>query len=359
MSNSDKKHFWILVLIVIIASISRFVNLNLADVLGLEQTISIILSVLAGIISVIGLYFLAKELFDEKLAAVSSFLLAVSSWHILVSQSGAKDIFVSFALIFAFYFIWHGLKHAHIFDFFLAGLFGGAGFYAGKSYFVAPLIILMVFWNYWDYLKKDFSLSKYEQAQIRVLGGFALLVLATIATALPVGFFVWQNPGLVLSADNSIFSDFNPLISLWHNLGWIADKLVLVKFEGTSTNIVSWPISIFFLIGFIKELTHWLKRKHGHFSLVHTLIFSWLFIMLIPVLLSAKGPSVLGLSIILPPIMILTAKGIWWVMEKLNKWNHLIYPRQHKHLADLDAGPLLAMLALLVSIAILEISKLV
>lgn len=351
-----KNSFWVLVAIITIAVIARLFDLDL-DSLPLEQKVSVVLSVSIGALSVFGLYFLVKELFDGKIAAISSFLLAVSSWHILISKSGAKDIFASFALIFAFYFIWHGLKYGHIFDFFLAGLFGGAGFYTGNNYIFSLFVVLLTFLNYWSYVKMDFRLSKYEQAKMKILAGFSLLVITTIAVALPIGFYAWQNPGFIISADNSVFSSPEPFKQLYKNLNWIIDKIILIKFTGS--NLVSWPVSIFFVIGFIKELTHWLKRKHGHFSVVHTLIFSWLFIMLIPVLSSAKGPSVLGLSVILPAIMIFTAKGIWWVMEKLNKWNHLVYPRQHKHWADLDAGPLLAMLALLVSIAILEISKLV
>lgn len=354
-------------LIIAIAVLVRLSGLNL-ELLSPAQKASVILSVSMGISSVIGLYFLAKELFDEKLAAISSFLLAVSFWHILVSKIGAKDIFTSFAFIFAFYFIWHGLKYGHKFDFFLAGLFWGAGFYVGWIYFVAPLVTLLVFWNYWDYIKKDFSLSKYEHTKKEVLGGFSLLAITVIATVLPIELYVWQNPGFILSADNLIFSSVEPLPQFYNNLKWVADKLLLIKFDGgpvthwfgslsrSSGNLLSWPMIIFFAIGSIKELVHWLKRKHGHFSVVHTFIFSWLLIMPIPVLMSAE-PSVLELSIILPPIMILSAKGVWWVIEKLNKWEHLVYPRPHKHYAGLDAGPFLALVALLISIAILEISK--
>ena len=346
---------WILALIIAAAIIVRFCGLDL-EPLSPEQKASILLSVSAGVLSVIGLYFLVKELFDEKLAAISSFLLAVSFWHVLVSKLGAKDIFTSFALIFAFYFIWHGLKYNRTFNFFLAGLFLGAGFYTGKGFLLAPVVVLLVFWNYWDYIKKDFSLSKYEQTKREGLGGFSLLMLTTIAVALPVGFYLWQNPSLLLATDNSIFAGSNPFTQIRDNLGWIVDKTLLIEFGGA--NLISWPLSIFFAIGFIKELIHWLKKKHGHFSVVHTFIFSWLFVMLVPTLLSSEM-SVIGLSIILPPIILLSAKGLWWVIEKLNKWEHLTYPRPHKHYVGLDAGPLLAMLALLLSISILEISKLI
>ena len=354
MLKLKKNNYWILFGIIVISVVARLFGLGFES-LSVEQKASVALSVLAGILSVIGLYLLVKELFDDKLAALSSFLLAVSFWHILISKIGAKDIFSSFVLIFAFYFMWHGLKYNHTFDFFVAGLFGGAGFYIGKGDFIAPLIILLVFWNYWDYLKKDFSLLKYEQTKTYLLGGFSLLLLTVIAAILPVIFYIWQNPSFVLSLNNSVLANAEPLNQIYRNLSWIINKILLVDFG--NGNLVSWPVSILFAIGFIKELTHWLKRKHGHFSVVHTLLFSWLFVMIIPILLSAREPSILELSVILPPIIILSAKGLWWVIEKLNRWSHDTYPRLHRHYAGLDAGPMLAMLALLISIAILEISK--
>ena len=345
-----------IVLITATAVAARLFGLDL-DLLSPEQKTSVLLSISMGALSVVGLYLLVKELFDEKLAALSSFLLAVSFWHVLVSKLGAKDIFASFTLIFAFYFLWRGLKYSRVFDFFLAGLAGGAGFYTGKGYLVAPLVVLLVFWNYWDYIKKDFSLSKYEQTKANVLGGFALLFITTTAVALPIVFYIWQNPGFILSADSSIFANAEPLTQISQNFIWIVDKLLLIKFN--NGNLLSWPLSIFFAIGFIKELTHWFRRKHGHFSVVHTFLFSWLFIMLIPILLSAGEPSILGLSVILPPIIILSAKGIWWVIEKLNRWNHTAFIHPYKHSSGLDVEPTLALIALLLSIAILEISKFV
>jgi len=348
-----RNNYWVLILITVVAIIARVYGSDL-EPLSPEQKASVLLSISAGVLSVVGLYFLVKELFDEKLAIISSFLLAVSFWHILISKLGAKDIFTSFALIFAFYFIWHGIRRGHIFDFFLAGLAGGAGFYTGKGYFAVLIVALLVFWNYRDYVKKDFPLSKYEQTKTQILGGFSLLVVTVVATAIPVGFYIWQNPEFILSADNSIFSSESPLVQLSKNFAWITDKILLVNFG--NTNLISWPLSIFFAIGFIKEFIHWLKRKHGHFSVVHTLLFSWLFVMLIPSLFSADTPSSLNLGIILPPILIISAKGLWWTINGLNRWDHLTYPRHHKHWWGLDAGPFLALIALMVSIALLEFS---
>jgi hypothetical protein len=53
----------------------------------------------------------------------------------------------------------------------------------------------------------------------------------------------------------------------------------------------------------------------------------------------------------------LSAKGLWWFIEKLNRWNHTAFLHSDKHLNGLDAEPKLALIALLLSIAILEIVK--
>ena len=91
MATSGENNYWVLALITALAVFVRLYDLDLGSGLSLEQKTSMLLSVLVGVSSVIGLYFLVKELFDEKLAALSSFLLAVSFWHILISQLGAKN----------------------------------------------------------------------------------------------------------------------------------------------------------------------------------------------------------------------------------------------------------------------------
>ena len=310
-------------------------------------------SILIWVSSVVGFYFLVKEIFDSKLAFISAFLVSVSSLSVFVSMIGEKNLFINFALIFAFCFLWSGLKYGRIFNFFIAGLFLGAGFYTGRGYLLAPLVFLLVFYNHWRYLKIDFSLSKYEETKTNIIKSFVLLFLTTTVVSLPVIFYLWQNPGIFLTAGGSVFDNAAPFVHIFNNFKQIVSKIFLVNFAGN--NFVSWPVSIFLIIGFFKELVHWIKRKHGHFSVAHTLIFSWFFVMLVQILLSADRPSEASVHMILPPLFILTARGIWWFIDKLNKWNHLVYPHQHKHYEGLDSGPLLALIALLVSIAVLEI----
>src|SRR3989344_8351595 len=109
-------------------------------------------------------------------------------------------IMVPFVLVYAFYFLWKGLKHNHLPSFAIAGIFGGFEFYVHNSCYLASFITIFLFINYWWYLKKDFSHEKYEYVKTKMLQGFVLLALTTFVVALPVIINFWQNAELSLQA---------------------------------------------------------------------------------------------------------------------------------------------------------------
>ena len=78
-------------------------------------------SALFGILTVLGLYFLTKELFSceiikiyegtkVKIALLSSFFLATSFWHILFSRIGFRAIMAPFFLTWGIYFLLLALR---------------------------------------------------------------------------------------------------------------------------------------------------------------------------------------------------------------------------------------------------------
>lgn len=286
-----------------------------------------LVSALFGILTVAGLYLLTRELYDWRMASLASFMMAVSFWHVNFSRIGFRAIMLPFLLVFGFYFLWRGLKHLHKFDFLMAGVFGGLGFYTYISYRIAPLIAVIVLLNYWFYLKKDFSHSQYEHARNKLLQGYALAFVAMLVVALPIGFYFLTHPGDLFgrSADISIFSTANPLKALGES---VVKTLGMFNFYGdwnqrhniAGAPLLHWTLGVFFAIGLIKELGHWLKRKHGHFSTLHTLLISWFFIMLLPGFVSREAPHAIRAIGVLPVVMILSARGMWWMFEKLSDW---------------------------------------
>ncbi len=237
-------------------------------------------------------------------------------------------------LVYSFYCLWKGIKKSHLPYFFIAGIFGGLGFYT-YSFCVAPLIAIVLFINYWWYLKKDFSHEKYEHAKTKLLQGFVIFALTSFVIALPLGIYFWQSQGFFSSVQISA-------ASVVKTLG---------MFNFTDAPVLPWPIGVFFVIGFVNELIHWLKRKHGHFSTVHTLMFAWFFVMLLPGFLSATAPDALLTIGALPVVMIFTARGIWWFFNKLSSWYKMNDPHS---VHEAHAITALVMIVFLFSIGFME-----
>ena len=89
-------------------------------------------SVLFGVIAVIATYFLVKELFNNRRVALfSSFLLAISPWHIQFSRVGFEaNVGVTFNILAVLFFI-KGFKNKMFFT--LATVFGALGLYTYQS----------------------------------------------------------------------------------------------------------------------------------------------------------------------------------------------------------------------------------
>ena len=145
--------------------------------------------------------------------------------------------------------------------------------------------------------------------------------------ALPMGLYFLTHPDDLFgrSAGISIFSAANPFKALGES---VARTLGMFNFYGdwnqrhniAGAPLLHWTLGVFFAIGFLKELGHWLKRKHGHFSTLHTLLLSWFFIMLIPGFVSLEAPHALRALGVLPVVMLLSARGMWWMFDKLSDW---------------------------------------
>ena len=77
-----------------------------------------ILAALIGVLTVLGLYLLTKELFSQIvkqsdsqiIALLSSFFLATSFWHTIFSRLGFRAILFPFILVFALYFLSKGFR---------------------------------------------------------------------------------------------------------------------------------------------------------------------------------------------------------------------------------------------------------
>lgn len=316
MIKPKKQELTIFLIIVGIASFFRLYQLDILPPDFQNYLLSLrLFSAILGIMTVVGIYLLTKELFEWRIASIAAYLASISFWHVNFSRTESVATIVPFMLVYSFYFIWKGLKRGRIINFIVAGIFGGLGFYTYPSFYVAPIIVLALFINYWWYLKKDFDHTKYEFAKTKLLQGFVALFFASLIIVLPLFIYSQQHQ-----------TDFLPPIKI--SSSSVIKTFGMFNFSGDlnqrhnipGSPILPWPIGVFFAIGFINELIHWLRRKHGHFSTTHTLLLVWFFVMLIPGFLFTGAPNSLAIIGAMPVVMILTARGIWWFFDKLNSW---------------------------------------
>lgn len=342
-----------------------FINLQALSlsIFGIHPWSLRIVSAIIGTLTVIGLYLLTKEILGWQQGALASFLLAISFWHVNFSRIGFRAIMLPMILVFGFYFLWRGLKKASFLNFGIAGLFWGWGAHTYISYRIAPFMLIAVLAAYWLSIKKDFELPKYKNTKNKILIGLAVFMAMAILSASPIIVYYLQNSSDFFSragASLSVFSQQNPTRELTLSM---VKTLGMFNFTGDYNwrhNISGWPqlslpIGIFFFLGFFKELSHWLKRKHGHFSTIHTFLFSWFFIMLLPGFLSTEAPHALRTIGVLPVVMIFAAQGLYWIIIKIYNWHVLIDP--HANIRESRILALAFLFIFLTSLGFLEYNR--
>lgn len=283
-----------------------------------------LVSALAGILTIFGVYLLTKELFySRKLALLSSFFLATSFWHINFSRIGFRAILVPLILTFAFYFLFKGFRTKKITNFIFAGLIYGLGFYTYISFRLSVLLLLLILIFFL------FSYIKEKQSKKFFLFVIYFLIFAFIV-ALPIGMYFLQNHQDFISRATgiSIFAQENPIkalaVSAIVHLGmfnFLGDPNWRHNFAFSPQ--LFWPVGILFLIGFaasVKKIIASIKEKKSSQFAAYFLLISWLLIMLLPGILTFEGiPHSLRTIGSIVPAYILAALGGYQLYKFLSK----------------------------------------
>lgn len=271
-----------------------------------------IVPAIAGILTVIGLYLAAKEIFrNEKgrkaIALLASFFLAISFWHVNFSRIGFRAILVPLVMTFAFYFLLKGFRTGRFWYFVAAGIIFGLGFHTYISFRLAVLLLPIIFLIYFK--QREFFAKS------------TVFLIFVFITALPIGIYFLQNPEFFISRAGgiSVFSQDNPVLEFAKSL---VTHLAMFNFLGDGNwrhNLADspqlfWPVGILFLIGITASL------KKALSSAIYILPSAWLFIMLLPGALSYEGiPHALRTIGAIPPAYILAGLGGWRVYEFISK----------------------------------------
>ncbi len=110
-----------------------------------------------GMLGILGIYFLTKKLFNEKIALLSSFFLAISPWHIHYSRASFEVTMLLSFLIFATLFFIKGFEKKYFLTF-AAALFGLVPYIYSTGVVFMPLLMLILLFFFKNKLKKNIKI---------------------------------------------------------------------------------------------------------------------------------------------------------------------------------------------------------
>ncbi len=295
------------------------------------------IAAIIGTLTVLGFYFLTKELFFEKkyeektfIALLSAFFLATSFWHTNFSRIGFRAIMLPFCLVFSFYFLWRALRTQKISDYIISAVFFGLGFYTYTSFRMAVLILIVPIFFIWqkfikEWLKKQGGFWKiyFKENYYK----FDLWLLVVFFVALPIGLYFLGHSQDFMSRMTgiSVFSQKNPILSFFESF---IKHLGMFNFFGdpnwrhniAGSPMLPFPLGILFIVGIIisfKEILSSIKNKCWSSAMNHWLIIAWFFAMLLPGVLTAEGlPHSLRVIGVIPPVYIFSGLGTFWLIKK-------------------------------------------
>jgi len=148
-------------------------------------------TVSAGLVAVIYIYLLGKEIGNARAGLLSMAFAGIAYWPNIISRFGLR--FPLYPLFYApaLYYIVRGLRTRNRNDFILCGLFLGLGLHGYSPFRVVPIVILLVVGLY---LLHEQSKGFRTQA---IWGLLAVIALAVIVF-LPLLRYMTENPGDVL-----------------------------------------------------------------------------------------------------------------------------------------------------------------
>ncbi|GAB4155873.1 MAG: hypothetical protein Fur0021_23720 [Candidatus Promineifilaceae bacterium] len=165
-------------------------------------------SALAGAFGVVGVYWLARALFDRPTAVLAAAYLLASHYHIHFSRIGLNNIFDGLFATVGMAGLWHGWKTGRRVSFVVAGIALGIGQYFYVAVRVVPVLFLI--WAVAAFV------TRRAQFQRR-FPDLALSAFVALIIFLPLGLFFWQHP-----------QEFSaPINRVTIFQGWLANEITL------------------------------------------------------------------------------------------------------------------------------------
>lgn len=306
-------------------------------IFGLQEFAVRFPSAFFGVLTVLVTYFLVKRLFyksplKEEYALMSSFILAVSPWHIMLSRAAFEANVATFFLVSGIYFFFAAIQNKQWYLLFSAICFSLSFYTFNTARIVAPLfVIALVISSYKTLLKM--------KKQVIVAIGIGIVLLLPLVPFLmsPNASLrfkevnIFTNLDIVKASNEQIADDENTILGkIIHNrrigfgheyLKHYFDNLSLnflflegdgnPKFSVQSVGqMYLWDLLFFFLgLGYLFKI----RDKNAWFLPV------WILLGIIPAATARETPHALRIETTLPAFQIIVAYGFVNVLQEIKR----------------------------------------
>lgn len=302
---------------------------------GLTEFATRFPSAFFGTLTVLLTFFLVKEIFGkekENLALLSSFLLAISPWHILLSRAAFEANVAGFFIVLGVFLFLKALRERPLLLPFSVISFVLSMNTFNSARIVAPLIGIVLVVMFYKKLLKHLKMSVFSL----VLGIVLLIPLLNfmVSPQAKLRFNevnIFTDIGVINRSNQEIKNDNNSFISkalhnrrfaygveyVHHYLDNLAPQFLFIKGDGNPKfslqdvgQLYLWEIPFF--VGGILML---FRKREKYWWIVPV----WLLVGIIPAGFARETPHALRIESSLPTFQIFTAIGVYYFIKSLNE----------------------------------------
>lgn len=313
-----------------------------------------IVSALIGLLSVVFCFFVTKRLFsfnveenDEegkskaiRIALLASFLMAVSTWHIVLSRTAFRAVQIPLFASLVFYFLIRTYqaktRKEMLWSAFFAGGFFAGGFYTYIAFrIMAPLLFGLLLWP----LLGSIRTGSFKEQVKKYFLPAVYFVVAFVIVFFPLGKYFYDHPGSFVGRAGQV-SVFNPSLYTVDGVqltgkpplsavlpamlevarvqikGFFASGDLNWRSNISGVSFLSELYSPFFGVGLVLVsffmLWYFFAPNKRFYYWKYFLLGSWFWLMLMPVVTTAEGiPHGLRSIGVIPPVFIISAWALY------------------------------------------------
>lgn len=300
-------------------------------------------SALFGVFTVITTYFLVKRIFwksrlKESYALMSALILAVSSWHIMLSRAAFEANVATFFIVSGIWLFLEAIRRNPWFLILSAVSFTLSMYTFNTARVVAPLLVLGLAIGF----KRELLVIKRDVAKAMVIGVILLAPLAQflLTPQAQLRFQevnIFSDPSIIERTNQEIANDGHEWRSkvlhnrrfaygveyLKHYFDHFNPSFLFIKGDGNpkfSTQEVGqmylWELPFLIIGAFLI-----FRKKEGYWWIIPV----WLVLAIIPAATARETPHALRIETTLPTFQIITAYGFVNFMSAIKKYRRYVF----------------------------------